>query len=61
MLLYATVVLIGYIKSRCYSNFSVKCITYSWKIIVDRLFNVKPDVRNKPYLKLILFRIHTAD
>lgn len=61
MLLYATVVLIGYIKSHCYSIFSVKCIIYSWKIIVDRLFNVKPDVRNKPYLKLILFRIHTAD
>lgn len=61
MLLYATGVLIGYIKSHCYSILSVKYIIYSWKIVVDRLCNVKPDVRNKPYLKLILFRIHTAD
>lgn len=61
MLLYATVVLIGYMKFHCNSILSVKCTIQSWKIIVDRLFNVKPDVRNKPNLKLILFRIHTAD
>lgn len=64
MLLYALEVLIGYIKSHSQSILPVEYTLYSWIIIVDRLFLVKPDVhkvQTKSKLKLKTFRIQTAD